>query len=210
MHKEFPYAIFHPDKHGCPQIPPRQGGVLECRMVRSLWQPPWDTEHINVLELRAIYLALRALLPFIQAKHVLVRIKQFCGCLLCQSSGRNKVYALPQDDQEAPLLGIPAPGLAEGSIFPGGSEPGSRPSLQVGASPRRVAAPRCGDFGVAQADLFASRETAHCQRWFSLNHPSGRTVSLPPKPRMNHWSNRISSFSPTKLRCSWPCALLRE
>ena len=42
-------------------------------MVRSLWQPPWDTEHINVLELRAIYLALRALLPFIQAKHVLGR-----------------------------------------------------------------------------------------------------------------------------------------
>ena len=26
MHKEFPYAIFHPEEHWCPQMPPRQVG----------------------------------------------------------------------------------------------------------------------------------------------------------------------------------------
>ena len=49
------------------------GAVWEGRTVRGHWEHQWDKEHINVLELRAIHLGLRALLPFIQGKHVLVR-----------------------------------------------------------------------------------------------------------------------------------------
>ena len=36
------------------------------------WELPWGEEHINVLELRAVFLALKALLPSIQGRHVLV------------------------------------------------------------------------------------------------------------------------------------------
>ncbi|XP_030272800.1 uncharacterized protein LOC115581658 [Sparus aurata] len=49
------------------------GAVWEHRMVRGVWEPPWGEEHINVLELRAVFLALKALLPSIQGRHVLVR-----------------------------------------------------------------------------------------------------------------------------------------
>ena len=43
------------------------GAVWEGRMVHGVWAPPWGGEHINVLELRAVHLALRALLPYLQA-----------------------------------------------------------------------------------------------------------------------------------------------
>ena len=42
-------------------------------MVRGSWEPHWRGEHINVLELRAVHLALRELLPHIRYRHVLVR-----------------------------------------------------------------------------------------------------------------------------------------
>ncbi|KAI2664006.1 Leucine zipper transcription factor-like protein 1 [Labeo rohita] len=50
------------------------GGVCEGRSVRGLWEPPWTLEHINVLELRAVYLSLRTFLPSLQNKHVLKRM----------------------------------------------------------------------------------------------------------------------------------------
>ncbi len=50
------------------------GAVWEGRSVRGFWELPWTLEHINVLELRAVHLSLRALLPLLQNKHVLVRM----------------------------------------------------------------------------------------------------------------------------------------
>ncbi len=49
------------------------GAIWEGRSVRGFWEPPWTLEHINVLELRAVYLSLRAFLPSLQNKHVLVK-----------------------------------------------------------------------------------------------------------------------------------------
>ena len=40
--------------------------------VRGMWQPPWTLEHINVLELKAIHLALQRFLPVLQHQHLLV------------------------------------------------------------------------------------------------------------------------------------------
>ena len=108
-------------------------------MVRGLWQPPWDTEHINVQELRAIYLALRALLPFIQAKHVLGRTDRSVAVYYVNHQGGTRSMRCLKMTKRLHFW-----------AFPRLASPGSRPSLQVGASPRRVAAPRCGDFGVAR------------------------------------------------------------
>lgn len=44
------------------------------RSIRGLWESPWTLEHINVLELRAVYLSLRAFLLLLQNKHVLIRM----------------------------------------------------------------------------------------------------------------------------------------
>ena len=49
------------------------GAVWKHRMAHGVWEPPWGEEHINVLELSAVFLALKALLPSIQGRHVLVR-----------------------------------------------------------------------------------------------------------------------------------------
>ena len=49
------------------------GAVWAGRTVRGSWEPHWQGEHINVLELREVHLALRELLPHIRYRHVLVR-----------------------------------------------------------------------------------------------------------------------------------------
>ncbi len=40
--------------------------VWEDRSFRGFWEPPWTLEHINVLELRPVYLSLRAFIPSLQ------------------------------------------------------------------------------------------------------------------------------------------------
>ena len=59
-------------------------------------------------------------------------------------------------------------------------------------------------FGTLQVDLFASRETTHCQRWFSLRQPcsplgldaqewlEGLLYAFPPLPLVPHVLNRIA------------------
>lgn len=41
--------------------------------MRGIWDPPWSSEYINLLKLRAVHLALRSLSPLKRHKHVLVR-----------------------------------------------------------------------------------------------------------------------------------------
>ncbi len=49
------------------------GVVLNGTWVRGLWEPPWPSQHINVLELRSIHLALGYSLPNLADRHILVR-----------------------------------------------------------------------------------------------------------------------------------------
>ena len=67
-------------------------------------------------------------------------------------------------------------------------------------------------FGVAQVDLFASRETTHCQMWFSLSYPCGPLgldalshewpggifYAFPPIPLIPLVLERISTRGPTE------------
>ena len=47
------------------------GAVWQHRAVSGLWSA--QAQHINVLELRAIHLALRKFLPYLRGRHVLIR-----------------------------------------------------------------------------------------------------------------------------------------
>lgn len=49
------------------------GVVLNGTWVRGLWELPWTSQHINMLELKAIHLALGYSLPHLADRHVLVR-----------------------------------------------------------------------------------------------------------------------------------------
>nr|XP_054597211.1 uncharacterized protein LOC107396174 [Nothobranchius furzeri] len=50
------------------------GAHWQCRSVQGLWSPRQARLHINVLELKTVYLALRRFLPFLRGKHVLIRM----------------------------------------------------------------------------------------------------------------------------------------
>ncbi len=91
----------------------------------------------------------------------------------------------PTQDQrvfpEGQLLshGVPAPVfprevvVALSSLHSGGPQYRSRHPVETGAEARGMEAPPWGrEFGQAQVDLFASRETSHCPLWFSLTHPA--------------------------------------
>ena len=151
------------------------GAVWEGRTVRGLWEHPWDKEHINVLELRAIHLGLRALLPFIQGKHVLVRTDNRSAVYYVNHQGgtrsrrflKTSFWAFPRLTS---LRAVYIPGAlnqAADLLSRSGPPPGE---WRLHAE---VVANLGARFGVAQVDLFASRETTHCQMWFSLNYPCG-------------------------------------
>ena len=49
------------------------GAVWQGRTARGRWSATDHTDHINVLELRAVHLALKHFMPHLQGRHVLVR-----------------------------------------------------------------------------------------------------------------------------------------
>ena len=55
------------------------GAVWQKRSVQGVWGSQWRGHHINVSELRTVYLALKHFLPFLREKHVLVRTHSTSG-----------------------------------------------------------------------------------------------------------------------------------
>lgn len=50
------------------------GAVWQSQAAQGQWSALGYTDHINVLELRAVHLALRHFIPCLRRKHVLVRL----------------------------------------------------------------------------------------------------------------------------------------
>ncbi|XP_049455401.1 uncharacterized protein LOC125902818 [Epinephelus fuscoguttatus] len=71
----FQWGMFRRGERWCPQMISLTGwgAVWEGRTVRGVWSPQQRGQYINLLELRAVHLALMGLLPFIRGKHVLVK-----------------------------------------------------------------------------------------------------------------------------------------
>ncbi|KAI2659616.1 enzymatic polyprotein [Labeo rohita] len=66
------------------------GAVWQGRTVRGSWVFPLTMQHINVLELRAVYLALKRLIHFLQGKHVLVRTDNMSTVYHINHQGGNR------------------------------------------------------------------------------------------------------------------------
>ncbi len=146
------------------------GAVWEGRSVRGFWEPPWTFEHINVLELSAVHLSLRAFLPSLQNKRVLVRMDNMSAVyhinhqagtrsarclqvtkkLLSWSSLKllslKAVYIPGVVNKAAYLLSRTGPLSGEWRFHPEGV--------------RLI----WGQFGMPKIDLFATAKTAHCSR----------------------------------------------
>ena len=152
------------------------GAVHEGKGVSGLWHGPWLAQHINVLELQAIHLALLHFLPVLQDRHVLMRKRADStvaaayinrqgglGSLrLCRLARIILEWAHPQFKS---LRATYVPGrenLAADRLSRGGPLPGEwrlHPEVVSGIWDR---------YGTAVADLFASRENTHCPLFFSM------------------------------------------
>ena len=140
-------------------------------MVWGVWEPTWGEGHINVLELRAVFLSLKALLPSIQGRHVLVRTDISLHGIPCEPPGGTRLLRCLHVAQTllfwaaqylASLRAVYIPGIANQAadlLSRTGPLPGEwRLHLQVVAL-------LWAQFGMACIDLFAA---AHCMMWFSL------------------------------------------
>lgn len=155
------------------------GAVWQRRTVQGSWSPRDRAEHINVLELRAVHLALQHFLPHLRGKHVLVQTdntstvyhinhqggtrsarllfvsRQLLTWAAPRLSTLRAVYLPGNRNQVADFLSRQSPLPGEWSIHP------------------EVVQRIWGVFGQAEVDLFASEESTHCPLWFSLTRVPG-------------------------------------
>ncbi len=150
------------------------GATCNGQAAPGLWSGPRLLWHINCLELLAVHLALRQFRPLLLGKHVLVctdntaavsyinrmggirsrRMLQLARHLLLFSHMRLKSLRAVHIPVE---LNRAADALSRQLTFPG--------EWRLHPEMIRLIWSR---FGEAQVDLFASRESSHCQLYFSL------------------------------------------
>lgn len=152
------------------------GAVHEGCGVNGLWTSHWVTKHINVLEMRAVFLALRQFLPRLRGHHVIVRTDSTVTAAyinrqgglgspaLCRMATQLWQWAHPLF---CSLRAVHVPGplnTAADIMSRGGPHPGEwrlHPQVVEEIWSR---------FGRAVVDLFASRESTHCRLFFSLRN----------------------------------------
>ncbi|XP_061576587.1 uncharacterized protein LOC133442594 [Cololabis saira] len=168
------------------------GAVHEGCGVNNRWSGRWMSQHINVLELKAVLLALREFLPRLRGHHVIVRTDSTVAAayinrqgglgspVLCKLATTLWQWAHPLF---CSLRAVHVPGplnTAADLMSRGGPTPGEwRLHPQVVEEIWRR-------FGRADVDLFASRESTHCRLFFSLkndNPPLGWDALAHPWPR---------------------------
>ncbi len=156
-------------------MPPARAGALHAtgRQPRGSGRGPRLLWHINCLELLAVHLALRQFRPLLLGKHVLVRtdntaavsyINRMGGIRSRRMSQLARHLLLWSHTRLKSLRAVHIPGvlnraadaLSRQLTFPG--------EWRLHPETIRLIWSR---FGEAQVDLFASRESSHCQ-WFFL------------------------------------------
>ena len=171
------------------------GAAWQQRTARGLWTEVDGRDHINVLELRAVHLALSQFLPFIRNRHVLVRtdnttvvcyinrqggvrsarLLQVAHRLLLWAASRLKslraIYLPGQENVVADYLSRHKPPSGEWRLHP------------------QVVQQIWARFGQASVDLFATEDNTQCPRWFSWTQdalaqdwPQELLYAFPPLP----------------------------
>lgn len=150
------------------------GAVWQGSTARGQWSAEDGADHINVLELRAVHLALQHFLPHLEGKHVLVRSDNTSAVYHVNHQGGTKSARLLQVSTD--LLTWAAPRLASlrAMYLPGEqNQPADFLSRQRPPSGEWRLHPEVvhaiwGRYGRAEVDLFASEASTHCRLWFSL------------------------------------------
>lgn len=165
--------------------------MLRGNGVSGCWHGLWKTQHINILELKAVHLALHQFLPYLQGQHVLVRTDSVVAAAyinrqgglgsprLCRIAHQLWQWAYPRFRS---LRAVHVPRLANVAadlLSKGGPDPGGwrlHPQVVAGL---------WGRYRQVTVDLFASRENTHCPLFLSLkrdNPPLGADAMAHPWP----------------------------
>ena len=187
------------------------GAVWEGRTARGMWQPPWTLEHINVLELKAIHLALQRFLPVLQHQHVLVRTDSTVAVYYVNHQGGTRSQRCLKVAEALLTWAWPRLSSLRAVHIPGVENRAADILSRTGPLPGewRLSAEVISQiwmrYGVAHVDLFASAETTHCPEWYSLTGqggslgldalsqewPTGLLYAFPPLPLIAQVLRRI-------------------
>ncbi len=189
------------------------GATCNGQAASGLWTGPRLLWHINCLELLAGHLALRQFWPLLLGKHVLVRTDNTAAVSYINRMGGIRSHRMSQLARHL-LLGshtwlkslravhIPgelnreADALSRQLTFPG--------EWRLHPEMIRLIWSR---FGEAQVDLFASRESSHCQLYFSLTEGPLGTDAL-----AHSWPRALCkyAFPPVSLLAQTLCKVRED
>lgn len=183
------------------------GAVFQGRSVNGRWTPRLRKLHINMLELMAVFLALKHFLPFLEGFHVLVRTDNTTVVAYVNRQGGTRSLQLHNLARKLLVWGAAHFSSLRATHVPGvlnvGADLLSRGNPLYGewVLHTQVVDQIWGMYGKAAVDLFASRANAKCPLYFSLrdeNAPLGVDALAHPWPNVLLYAfPPLSLISPT-------------
>ncbi len=175
------------------------GAVFKGRPASGEWKEEFLFWHINCLELRAVFLALKYFLPVLGEHHVIVRTDNMAVVSHINRQGGSRSRTLDRlarhlllwsQDKFLSLRAVHVPGvlnLAADFL--------SRQKLKPGEwmLNRQTVSQIWDLFGKAEVDLFASQESSQCPLWFSLSFPTTLGIDAFRPPMAECQSVRVSA-----------------
>ncbi|XP_041840350.1 uncharacterized protein LOC121639256 [Melanotaenia boesemani] len=154
------------------------GAALLGRTANGVWPQRMAQLHINVLEMHAVFLALRHFLPHLYGRHVLVKTDNSTVVAYINRQGGTRSLQLHRLAQKlivwssSRFLSLRATHVA--GILNRGADLLSRGNPLYGEwrLHPQVVAQIWRRYGQADVDLFASQENTHCPLFFSLSDVS--------------------------------------
>ncbi|CAM4528872.1 unnamed protein product [Leuciscus chuanchicus] len=154
------------------------GAILEGRSAQGLWEDHHRSWHINRLEMLAVFRALRSFITDLRGHHVLVHTDNTSVVAYINHQGGLRSRPLSNLARHILLWSQGKLLSLRAAYIPGVQNIGADTLSRQGPRPGEwrlhpeVVELIWREFGQAQVDLFASRETSHCPLWFSLTHPA--------------------------------------
>ncbi len=178
------------------------GTVFEGRPASGEWKEEFLFWHINCLELRAVFLALKYFLPVLGGYHIIVRTDNMAVVSHINRQGGSRSRTLDRlachlllwsQDKFLSLRAVHVPGVLNlvADFL-------SRQKFKPGEwmLNRQTVSQIWDLFGKAEVDLFASQESSQCPLWFSLSFPTTLGINAFAHP----WPNvSLYAFPPIKL-----------
>ncbi|XP_027146580.1 uncharacterized protein LOC113748120 [Larimichthys crocea] len=186
------------------------GATFKGRAVNGTWSAELAQAHINYLELMAVFLALKHFLPHLRGQHVLVKSDNSTVVAYVNRQGGTRSSRLHKLAQKIILWSVSRLGSLRATHVAGvlnrGADLMSRGNPLFGEWKLhpQVVSQLWQRYGRAAVDLFASRENAHCQLYFSLTEedaPLGVDALAHPWPNVLLYAfPPLSLISPTLTR----------